>query len=88
MELFNQIALGSTFGVFAATIFIFVLLAVVGTLAFWIWMLVDCARRPFEDPGGNLRLVWILIIVLAGWIGALIYLFAVKIPQDRRARNP
>jgi hypothetical protein len=86
MDILNQIALGSTFGVFATTVVIFVLLVLGGTVAFWIWMLVDCARRPFEDPGGNLRLVWVLVIVLAGWIGALIYLFAVKIPQDRKIK--
>ncbi len=44
----------------------------VGGTALWIWMLVDCATR--EPSEGNDKLVWILIIVLTHWIGALIYL--------------
>ncbi len=41
-------------------------------LALWIWALVDCAMREFE---GNDKIIWILVILLANWIGALIYLF-------------
>lgn len=40
---------------------------------FWVWMIIDCATR--EPAEGNERLIWILIIVLAHWIGALIYYF-------------
>ncbi len=43
-------------------------------LVFWVWALVDCIRREF--PGQNDKLIWILVIVLVGWLGALIYLFA------------
>jgi hypothetical protein len=42
-------------------------------LVFWIWMIIDCATN--EPSGGNDKLVWILVIVLASWIGALIYYF-------------
>lgn len=42
-------------------------------LGFWIWMLIDCAQRDF--PGPNDKLIWILVIVLAGGIGAIIYYF-------------
>lgn len=41
-------------------------------LALWIWALVDCIQRQF--PGENDKLVWILVIVLVGWLGAIIYL--------------
>jgi len=40
---------------------------------FWIRMLVECVTR--EPDEGNDKLIWILIIVLAGWLGALIYYF-------------
>jgi hypothetical protein len=43
-------------------------------LAFWIWMIVDCASN--EPSEGNDKVVWILVIVLANWLGALIYYFA------------
>lgn len=53
------------------------LLGVAGTV-FWVWMIVDCATK--EKSEGNEKLIWILIIVLTGWIGALIYFF-VRRPQ-------
>jgi len=51
---------------------------------FWVWMLVDCAvHTPAEN---NQKLVWVLVIVLTGWIGALIYLF-VQRPKNRRSEG-
>jgi hypothetical protein len=49
------------------------LLGAAAAVAFWVWMIIDCATR--EPAEGNERLIWILIIVLAHWIGALIYYF-------------
>ena len=43
-------------------------------LGFWIWMLVDCIKNEPEE--GNDKIIWILVIALTGWIGALIYFFA------------
>lgn len=45
-------------------------------IAFWIWMLVDCAKRKFEKE--NDKTVWLLVVALAGWIGAIIYYIMVK----------
>jgi len=56
-----------------AMILIIVVLAIGGSIL-WIWMIVDCATK--EKAEGNEKLVWILIIVLTHWIGALIYLLA------------
>ncbi|MCC6797634.1 MAG: PLDc_N domain-containing protein [Candidatus Hydrogenedentes bacterium] len=39
----------------------------------WIWMIIDCAMN--EPSEGNDKIVWILVIVLTGWVGALIYFF-------------
>lgn len=51
-------------------------------LGFWIWMLIDCAvHTPTEN---NQKLVWVLVVVLTGWIGALIYFF-VQRPKNRQA---
>ena len=50
---------------------IFLVIGLGGTIL-WIWMIVDCATK--EPSEGNEKLVWILIIVLTHWIGALIYL--------------
>ncbi len=40
---------------------------------FWIWALVDCAVK--EPNEGNEKVIWILIIILTHWIGALLYFF-------------
>lgn len=55
---------------------LFVLIGIIGlvTTGIWIWMLVDCVTN--EPSGGNDKIIWILIIVLVGWLGALVYLFA------------
>ena len=45
----------------------------VGVTVLWVWMLVDAAQRQFKDD--NTRLMWVLIIVLAGWVGAAVYYF-------------
>lgn len=44
-------------------------------LVLWIWALVDCVQVPDDSmyQSGN-KLVWVLIIVLLNWIGALLYL--------------
>ncbi len=51
-------------------------MAIIGfaVLAFWIWTLVDAIKNPRLTD--NERLIWILVIVLASWLGALIYLLA------------
>ncbi|HEX8107688.1 MAG TPA: PLD nuclease N-terminal domain-containing protein [Kofleriaceae bacterium] len=45
----------------------------------WLWMLLDCIRYENERD----KVVWILVIVLAGIIGALIYLLARRVPRRR-----
>ena len=41
---------------------------------FWIWALIDAIRNPRLTD--NERLIWILVIVLAQGLGALIYVLA------------
>ena len=43
---------------------------------FWILMIIDAAKRKFKTDGE--KIAWILIIVLASYIGAIIYYFVVK----------
>jgi hypothetical protein len=45
----------------------------VGATALWVVALVDVLRREFA--GENEKLIWILVVILTGWIGALIYWF-------------
>lgn len=64
-------------GAFAAgTTLIMLFIGFIGLLlmGFWIWMLIDAINK--EPSEGNDRIVWIIVIVLLGWLGALIYLIA------------
>lgn len=56
-------------------------LVALAALAFWIWMLVDCATK--ESGQGNDKLIWILDIVFTQRIGALIYFF-VRRPERKK----
>ncbi len=62
--------IGGSLSIFA--LLIILLIGVAGTV-FWIWMLVECATK--EPAQGNDKIVWILVIVLTHWLGALIYYF-------------
>jgi Phospholipase_D-nuclease N-terminal len=54
------------------------LLVVLAGSLFWLWVLVDCANR--EANTGNTKVVWVLIILIANFPGALVYWF-VRRPQ-------
>jgi hypothetical protein len=46
-----------------------ILLAMIPT-ALWIWMIIDSA---LNERSGSEKIVWVLIVLLGGWIGAAIY---------------
>lgn len=43
---------------------------------FWILMIIDVAKRKFKNE--NDKIVWILIVILLSWLGAVIYYFVIK----------
>jgi prolipoprotein diacylglyceryltransferase len=57
-------------------IFFYLIILAIGILGtiFWIWMIVDCAQNEPSDQGND-KVIWILVIILAGLIGAAIYYF-------------
>lgn len=58
-------------------LFVFFVFAVFAFLTvFWILMIVDCAKRKFLTDGE--RVAWILVLVFLGFLGAVVYYFAVK----------
>lgn len=76
-------------GIFAVLLWIFaVVIALIATV-FWIVEIVDVARREFRDP--TMKVVWVLIIILTHFIGALIYFFIGKrdgvLPGDPQYRT-
>jgi len=90
--------------------FLFPLFAVGGlmrmaALALWIWMLVDCiARMPhdfrllFTSKHEYDKWIWLGVIVVANWVGALVYLIVIRqysrgrvagvVPQAKTAEAP
>lgn len=41
--------------------------------AFWLWMLIDCIKRKFDD-----KTMWLLLIIFFNLIGAVLYYFTVR----------
>ena len=46
-------------------------LLIVFSLAFWVWMLVDCLKHPAIQ--GKQKMAWVLAMVLFNVFGALAY---------------
>jgi hypothetical protein len=77
---------GSVFAFFVFVILFFMIFltifsVIIFLIVFWILMIVDCAKREFKKD--DERVVWILILVFLGWIGAIIYYFSVKIKDKK-----
>jgi prolipoprotein diacylglyceryltransferase len=68
---------------FPFVLLLVLLFAAIAVLAliFWIWMIIDCAKRDFKNE--TEKIVWILVIVLAGLIGAIIYYFVIKASKTK-----
>lgn len=84
-------ALGALIGALSFGLFGILWLAmfgfIIGVMVLWVWMLVDVVRREFKDD--NTKLVWVLVVILAGWVGAAVYYFVGRqqgtIPQPTAA---
>jgi hypothetical protein len=61
------------------------LLIVLGLAAFifTIWMLIDAIRNPRLTAA--MKIVWVLVILLLEFIGALIYFFVARSPRPSSA---
>ena len=75
-------------GIFGATMCIIVVSWLVGIFFFVIWiiMLIDLVKREdSEFPSGeNEKIKWLLIVILLGGIGAIIYYFMIKKKLPRK----
>ncbi len=76
----NSIIFGSM-GLIIALFYLVIFSIAMLVMAFWIWMIIDCATN--EPNEGNDKIVWILVVILAGWLGAAIYYFARR-PERKR----
>jgi len=66
---------------FAATAGAFALIIGLLLFIFWIWMIIDAAKRNFRQTWE--KVVWIVIIVFGSWIGALVYLLVVRMNNPK-----
>lgn len=58
-------------------------------LVLWVWMLIDCIKRPddkFAIGGNYANIIWIIIIIFSGLIGALIYFVIIKREEPIRTK--
>lgn len=49
-------------------------------LAFWLWMIVDCARHE----SGGAMIAWLLAILFAGIVAAPLYFLLRRLPRRRQ----
>ena len=49
----------------------------------WLWALIDCISN--EPATGNDKIIWLLVIILLGFVGAILYL---RIQRPKRNRMP
>ena len=72
----------STFGLGGLILLMLIFMAVfVFLFIFWILMIIDCVKRDFK--GENDKVVWILVLVFLGFLGAVIYYFVVKVNDKK-----
>lgn len=66
---------GNLMGMFMGFGVMMMFWSLIGLLAFifWIWMLIDCLKRNFED-----KIIWVIVIILLNIVGAILYYFMVK----------
>jgi hypothetical protein len=74
----------AVFGLF----FLLLVAAMIAGLVFWIMKIVEVAGIPEPQyrAAGTDKTVWVLVVVLVGWLGALIWQFA-KRDEVLRARG-
>lgn len=57
-------------------LFLFFIVLAVFLTVFWVLMIIDIAKRKFKNE--NDKIIWILIVILLSWLGAVIYYFVIK----------
>ena len=75
-------------GLLGISFMIVMMFAVVGIFIFlfifWILMIIDVAKRDFKEDSE--KVVWILVLVFLGWLGAIIYYFVVKGDDKKKGK--
>jgi hypothetical protein len=61
------------------------IIAGIAFLAIWIWALVNAIQNPALDS--TMRMIWVLVIVFTGIIGAAVYLLVGRDSTSTAART-
>jgi uncharacterized BrkB/YihY/UPF0761 family membrane protein len=71
------------FGMVLGIVFVLIIVALsIFVFVFWILMLIDCLKRKYKESSD--KIVWVLVIIFAQIIGALIYYFIVKVKDKKK----
>jgi len=68
-------------GTMMITVMLLFCVLVLGIFVFWVWTIVDVAKRDFSNS--NERLIWLLLIILLGFVPSLIYYIVVMRPDNK-----
>jgi uncharacterized BrkB/YihY/UPF0761 family membrane protein len=83
MVLINDFSEVFGFGIVLGIVFVLIIVALsIFVFVFWILMLIDCLKRRYKESSD--KIVWVLVIIFAGIIGALIYYFIVKAKDKKK----
>ncbi|HEY4378168.1 MAG TPA: DUF2510 domain-containing protein [Acidimicrobiales bacterium] len=61
-----------------ALLFVVIFAASIGGLIFWVFTLVELVKIPDHQfqVAGSEKVTWVIVVAIAGWIGALVWRFA------------
>lgn len=68
-------------GTMMITVMMLCFVVVLGLFVFWVWTIVDVAKRDFKN--NNERLLWLLLIILLGFVPSLVYYIVVMRPNNK-----
>jgi len=68
-------------GTMMITVMLLFFVLVIGLFVFWVWTIVDVAKRDFTNS--NERLIWLLLIILLAPIPSLVYYIVVMRPNNK-----
>ncbi len=71
-DFYKKLGADYVFGILKR-VFIFVGPVFLLLFVFWLWMLIDCVKREFDD-----KALWIILLIFLNFIAAFLYYFIVK----------
>jgi len=75
-------SIDSFIGIGILSFFILIGILILGSIILWLWMLIDALKRDFRKDSD--KIVWIIVMLLLGVIGSLLYLFIVYLPERKK----